>query len=121
MGVFLKLGLTLFKNMKKTFLLFSLSYFIGSCNMYSEEAGKAADVFCECSKERDFDSNNLDAYNQWIICLNDHEAFVSFYGIEGIHDFNKMNTEEEKTYELYSALDEKCPDILDKVHGINQY
>ena len=105
--------------MKKTILLFSLVYIISSCNMYSEEAGKAAEVFCECSKDRDFVSKDVDAYNQWVICLSDHADFTDFYGIEGLHDFNKMNTEEDKTYELYSAMEDKCPDILDKVHNIN--
>ena len=104
--------------MKKTILLFSLIYIISSCNMYSEEAGKAAEAFCECSKDRDFNSKDEDAYNQWIICLYDHKEFIDFYGIEGLHDFNKMNNE-EKTYELYSAMEQKCPDILDQVHNIN--
>ena len=105
--------------MKKIILLFSLIYIFSSCNMYSEEAGKAAEAFCECSKDRDFASKDDEAYNQWIICLTDNSEFTEFYGIEGLHDLNKMNTEEEKTYELYSAMEEKCPDILDKLHKIN--
>ncbi len=87
--------------------------------MYSEEAGKAAEAFCECSDDRDFTSKDVDAYNIWITCLLDHSDYTDFYGIEGLNDFNKVNTDEEKTYELYSAMEEKCPETLDKVHKIN--
>ena len=105
--------------MKEMVITITLTCIFTSCNLYSEEAGKAAEAFCECSENRDFTSKDVAAYNKWITCLLDHSDYTDFYGIKGLSDFNKVNTEEEKTYELYSAMEEKCPEILDKVHKIH--
>ena len=96
--------------MVRVVLLIGIGSFFWSCSLYSEEAGKAAEAFCECSEDRDFSSIDIDAENQWRKCLMDRSEYTDFVGEDGVLK------DEEKIDYFDRAVEEKCPEIYQVIH-----
>ena len=96
--------------MKTLVKILIFSCIFSSCSLYSEEAGKAAEAFCECSEDRDFSLTDVDVENQWRKCLMGRSEYTDFVGKDGVLK------DEEKIDYFDRAVEEKCPDIYQKIH-----